>query len=192
MTAATTASKALVDDLVSANHILFVEGVVDGFGHVSVRHDRRDDRFLLACGVAPATVTADDIVEVDYDGTVHDAAGRRSYLERFIHSEIYKARPDVMAIVHSHSPAIIPFGVTRATLRPPARISRESESVPSSSHRSSGSSSARTPWSTRASTITPTPSCRMPARACCVAGPTVSVSSCSWSIRTAPTRARRP
>ena len=123
MTTATTASKALVDDLVSANHILFVEGVVDGFGHVSVRHDGRDDRFLLACGVAPATVTADDIVEVDYDGTVHDAAGRRSYLERFIHSEIYKARPDVMAIVHSHSPAIIPFGVTRATLRPVCHMS---------------------------------------------------------------------
>lgn len=123
MTAATTASKALVDDLVSANHILFVEGVVDGFGHVSVRHDCRDDRFLLACGVAPATVTADDIVEVDYDGTVHDATGRRSYLERFIHSEIYKARPDVMAIVHSHSPAIIPFGVTRATLRPVCHMS---------------------------------------------------------------------
>ena len=123
MTTATTASKALVDDLVSANHILFVEGVVDGFGHVSVRHDGRDDRFLLACGVAPATVTADDIVEVDYEGTVHDAAGRRSYLERFIHSEIYKARPDVMAIVHSHSPAIIPFGVTRATLRPVCHMS---------------------------------------------------------------------
>ena len=72
----TTTSAALVDDLVCAHHILYVEGVVDGFGRVSVRHDQRDDRFLLACGVAPATVAADDIVEIDYDGTVHDAGGR--------------------------------------------------------------------------------------------------------------------
>ena len=118
-----TASAALIDDLVCANQILYVEGVVDGFGHVSVRHDQRDDRFLLACGVAPATVTAEDIVEIDYDGKVQDDAGRRSYIERFIHSEIYKLRPDVMAIVHSHSPAIIPFGVTRATLRPVCHMS---------------------------------------------------------------------
>lgn len=120
----TTANHALVDDLVAANHILYVEGVVDGFGHVSVRHDQRADRFLLACGVAPATVTADDILEVDFNGVVHDEAGRRSYLERFIHSEIYKAHPDVMAIVHSHSPAIIPFSVTtRVTLKPVCQMS---------------------------------------------------------------------
>lgn len=123
MTIATTASRALLDDLVCANHILYVEGVVDGFGHVSVRHDGRDDRFLLAAGVAPATVTPEDILEVDFDGEVRDVAGRRSYLERFIHSEIYKARPDVVAIVHSHSPAIIPFGVTKATLRPVCHMS---------------------------------------------------------------------
>ena len=120
---ACTASRALIDDLVSANHILYNEAVVDGFGHVSVRHDTRDDRFLLAAGLAPAVVTADDILELDFEGNVHDAQGRRSYLERFIHSEIYKARPDVVAIVHSHSPAIIPFGVTRATLRPVCHMS---------------------------------------------------------------------
>jgi HCOMODA/2-hydroxy-3-carboxy-muconic semialdehyde decarboxylase len=118
-----TASRALIDDLVSANHILYNEAVVDGFGHVSVRHDTRSDRFLLAAGLAPAVVTADDILELDFEGNVHDAQGRRSYLERFIHSEIYKARPDVVAIVHSHSPAIIPFGVTRATLRPVCHMS---------------------------------------------------------------------
>lgn len=124
MLATAAASSELIDDLVAANHILYVEGVVDGFGHVSVRHDRRDDRFLLACGVAPATVAAADILEVDFDGLVHDEAGRRTYLERFIHSEIYKARPDVVAIVHSHSPAIIPFGVTRrATLKPVCHMS---------------------------------------------------------------------
>lgn len=120
---ACTASRALIDDLVSANHILYNEAVVDGFGHVSVRHDTRDDRFLLAAGLAPAVVTADDILELDFEGNVHDTQGRRSYLERFIHSEIYKARPDVVAIVHSHSPAIIPFGVTRATLRPVCHMS---------------------------------------------------------------------
>ena len=119
----TTASAALIDDLVCANHILYVEGVVDGFGHVSVRHDKRADRFLLASGVAPATVTANDILEIDYEGDVQDDAGRRSYIERFIHSEIYKLRPDVNAIVHSHSPAIIPFGVTRAMLRPICHMS---------------------------------------------------------------------
>ncbi len=118
-----TASPELIDDLVSANRILYNEAVVDGFGHVSVRHDRCDDRFLLAAGLAPAVVTADDILELDFEGNVHDAQGRRSYLERFIHSEIYKARPDVVAIVHSHSPAIIPFGVTRATLRPVCHMS---------------------------------------------------------------------
>ncbi len=120
---ACTASRALIDDLVSANHILYNEAVVDGFGHVSVRHDTRDDRFLLAAGLAPAVVTADDVLELDFEGNVHDTQGRRSYLERFIHSEIYKARPDVVAIVHSHSPAIIPFGVTRATLRPVCHMS---------------------------------------------------------------------
>lgn len=118
-----SASQALIDDLVSANHILYNEAVVDGFGHVSVRHDTRADRFLLAAGLAPAIVTAEDILELDFEGNVHDPQGRRSYLERFIHSEIYKARPDVVAIVHSHSPAIIPFGVTRAALRPVCHMS---------------------------------------------------------------------
>ena len=119
------ASSDLIDDLVVANHILYVESVMDGFGHVSVRHDRRDDRFLLAYSVAPATVTEADILEVDFDGVVDDEAGRRSYLERFIHSEIYKARPDIVAVVHSHSPAIIPYGVTkRVTLKPVCHMSR--------------------------------------------------------------------
>jgi len=109
---------ALVQDLVAANHILFDQGVVDGFGHVSVRHDKSPDRFLMARSMAPALVTADDIMEFDLDGNAIDARGRAVYLERFIHSEIYKARPDVKAIVHSHSPAVIPFGVTGVALRP--------------------------------------------------------------------------
>lgn len=113
-----TANPQLIEDLVTANLILAREGVVDGFGHVSARHDQLADRFLIARSMAPALVTADDIVCCDLEGTVHDAQGRRSYLERFIHSAIYARRPDVMAIVHSHSPSVIPFGVTGQRLRP--------------------------------------------------------------------------
>jgi HCOMODA/2-hydroxy-3-carboxy-muconic semialdehyde decarboxylase len=113
-----TASPSLVLDLVAANRILFDQGVVDGFGHVSVRSDKNPNRFLLARSMAPGLVTAGDIMEFDLDGQPVDARGRTPYLERFIHSEIYKARPDVMAIVHSHSPAVIPFGITGTPLRP--------------------------------------------------------------------------
>jgi len=104
----------LVADLVTANHILYDQHVVDAFGHVSVRHDKRPDRFLLARSMAPALVTAADILEFDLDGNPLAAAGRPVYLERFIHGEIYRARPDVVAIVHSHSHAVIPFGVVRS------------------------------------------------------------------------------
>jgi len=96
---------------------------VDGFGHVSVRHDRNPGRFLIARSMAPALVTAADIVECDLEGEVQDAQGRRSYAERFIHSAIYAARPDVQAVVHSHSPAVIPFGITGARLRPVCHMS---------------------------------------------------------------------
>jgi ribulose-5-phosphate 4-epimerase/fuculose-1-phosphate aldolase len=104
----------LIADLVTANHILYDQHVVDAFGHVSVRHDKRPDRFLLARSMAPALVTAADILEFDLDGNPLAAEGRPVYLERFIHSEIYRARPDVVSIVHSHSHAVIPFGVVRS------------------------------------------------------------------------------
>ena len=110
--------KGLIGDLVSANHILFREGVVDGFGHVSVREERDPERFLLSKSIAPATVTARDIMEFGLDGEPLNPRGRKPYLERTIHSEIYRARPDVQAIVHSHSPALIPFGITGTSLRP--------------------------------------------------------------------------
>ena len=110
--------KGLIDDLVSANHILYQEGVVDGFGHVSVRDERDPERFLLSRSIAPATVTARDVMEFGMDGEPINARGRKPYLERTIHSEIYRARPDVMAVVHSHSPALIPFGITGTPLRP--------------------------------------------------------------------------
>lgn len=104
---------ALLSDLASANRILFRHGVVDAFGHVSIRHAWDPERFLLACNMAPALVAEEDIVEFHLDGSPVDARGRSVYLERFIHGEIYRVRPDVGAIVHSHAPAVVPFGVSR-------------------------------------------------------------------------------
>src|SRR6202051_4169963 len=112
------ADRALVDKLVLANRILYRQGVVDGFGHASVRHDQSPDHFLLARNMAPGLVRREDVVTFDLDGAALDAAGRRVYLERFIHGEIYRARPDVHAVVHSHSPNVIPFGVTGTPLQP--------------------------------------------------------------------------
>ncbi len=111
-------SSQLIDDLVDANHILYNEGVVDAFGHVSVRHGGRPDRFFISRNLAPALVTRDDILELDLDGETVDGSGRRSYLERFIHSEIYRLRPEVGAVVHTHSPTIVPYSATRSALRP--------------------------------------------------------------------------
>jgi ribulose-5-phosphate 4-epimerase/fuculose-1-phosphate aldolase len=108
----------LIDDLVAANRILSDQGVVDGFGHVSARHPADPRRFLLARSMAPGLVTADDIMEFDLDGNALDPRGRALYVERFIHSEIYKAQAEVNAVVHSHSPSVIPFGATRVPLRP--------------------------------------------------------------------------
>ncbi len=112
------ADPGLVDKLVLANRILYRQGVVDGFGHVSARHDRSSAHFLLARNMAPGLVRRDDILTFDLEGAALDAGDRRVYLERFIHAEIYRARPDVLAIVHSHSQTVIPFGVTQQPLRP--------------------------------------------------------------------------
>jgi ribulose-5-phosphate 4-epimerase/fuculose-1-phosphate aldolase len=112
------ANPAMIDDLVASNRILYDQGVVDGFGHVSARHDKNPNRYLLARSMAPALVTADDIMEFDLDSTPVDQLGRAAYLERFIHGEIYKLRPDVLAIVHSHSPAVLPYANTKVPLRP--------------------------------------------------------------------------
>ncbi len=107
------ADPAVIEQLVIANHILFDQGVVDGFGHVSVRHDKRPDRFLLARNMAPGQVSAGDIIEFTLHGEPVDAGGRRIYLERFIHGELYKQRLDVNAIVHSHSHAIVALSVVK-------------------------------------------------------------------------------
>jgi ribulose-5-phosphate 4-epimerase/fuculose-1-phosphate aldolase len=113
-----TQTDPLIEDLVAANRILYAQGIVDGFGHVSVRVPGREDRFFLARSMAPGLVTAADIMEFDLAGEPIDARGRTTYLERFIHSEIYLAYPEIVSVVHSHSSAVIPFGVTDQALRP--------------------------------------------------------------------------
>ena len=112
------ADPALVEKLALANRILYDQGVVDAFGHISVRHDKSPAHFLLSCNRAPGLVRPEDILTYDLNGDLVVASDKRSYLERFIHSEIYKARSDVVSVVHSHSPSVIPFGVTGQRLRP--------------------------------------------------------------------------
>lgn len=110
---------SLVADLVTANHILTDQQVLDAFGHVSVRHPSKPEHFLMSRNMPPALVTEADIVEYDLDGKPVDApANFTHFLERFIHAEVYRARPDVKAVVHSHSPSIIPFSTTKIALRP--------------------------------------------------------------------------
>ena len=109
---------ALIDDIVIGSRVLADFGVLDGFGHVSARNPNNPNHFLMARSLAPALVTADDIMEFDLDGNPVDARGRSVFLERFIHSEIYKARPDVMAVVHTHSPGVVPFTISQVALRP--------------------------------------------------------------------------
>jgi HCOMODA/2-hydroxy-3-carboxy-muconic semialdehyde decarboxylase len=112
------ADPLLIEDLVAANRILAIEGVLDGWGHVSVRHDGDPNRFLLSRSLAPELVSAEDIIEFDLDNNSVNVQERDLYTERFIHGEIYKTRPDVKAIVHSHAPPVIPFGITTIPLRP--------------------------------------------------------------------------
>ena len=112
-----TLTQAL-DELVTANRILACEGVVDSFGHVSVRRPDRPDRYVLSRARAPECVEVEDLMEFTCDGTPVDPAGRKPYAERFIHGAVYEALPEVQAVVHHHSPGVIPFGVTGARLSP--------------------------------------------------------------------------
>lgn len=111
----------LIEDLVAANRILADHGLLDGWGHVSVRHNRDPNRFLMARGLSAELVTPKDIVEFDLDSRPVDTHGlpmSALFTERYIHGEIYKLRPDVIAIVHTHAPSLIPFGVTKVPLKP--------------------------------------------------------------------------
>jgi ribulose-5-phosphate 4-epimerase/fuculose-1-phosphate aldolase len=106
-------------DLVAANRILAHEGVIDAFGHVSIRHPERPDRYIMSCSRSPELVEFDDLGVYEMDGTPVDAGpDRRHYGERFIHGAILEARPEINAVVHNHSHAVIPFGVTGVKIRP--------------------------------------------------------------------------
>jgi len=107
-----------VRELVAANRILGNEGVVDALGHVSRRHPGDPGRYLLSCSRGPALVTEDDIMEFDLDSNPVDQCGRSMYAERPIHGCIYRARPDVHSVCHSHAHPLIPFTVTGVPLRP--------------------------------------------------------------------------
>jgi ribulose-5-phosphate 4-epimerase/fuculose-1-phosphate aldolase len=104
--------KDLLRDIVTANHILAHEGVVDAYGHISFRHPDRPDRFFLSGSRSPELVTVDDIIEYDLDCKPIDLRGRAQYTERPIHGGIFKARPEVNSVVHNHSLEIIPFSVS--------------------------------------------------------------------------------
>jgi ribulose-5-phosphate 4-epimerase/fuculose-1-phosphate aldolase len=108
----------LFEDLVAANRILSEHGVIDAYGHVSIRSPKDPKRFFLARNIAPETVQAEDLLEYGLDGEPVEAARRAdSVTERYIHSEVYRARPEVMAVVHNHSPSVVPFSVTNVPMR---------------------------------------------------------------------------
>ena len=117
------ARAALADDLVAAHRILAERGILDAFGHVSARDPHRSDRFLLPRSLAPALVTRDDLMTLDLDADPVDGDTRRPFLERFLHGAIYRRRPDVHAIVHSHASSVIPFSVSSVPLRPVHHVS---------------------------------------------------------------------
>jgi len=112
------ASRGLIDDLVAGSRILAQHEVLDAYGHISARSDRRAEHFIMSRSRAPALVSAADLMELGPDSEPASGDKRKGFLERYIHGEIYRKRPDVMAVVHSHSPSVIPFGVTRTRLRP--------------------------------------------------------------------------
>ena len=110
--------EAKLDELVTANRILGRENVCDAFGHVSIRHPARDDRYFLSRSRAPERIEVDDLMEFTLDGDPIDQKGRSPYAERFIHGAIYAKRPDVHSVVHNHSMNVIPFGVTKTPSNP--------------------------------------------------------------------------
>jgi ribulose-5-phosphate 4-epimerase/fuculose-1-phosphate aldolase len=109
---------SLNEDLACAYRILAEHGVIDAYGHVSARSERDPGRYVMARSLAPELVTDADMIEYDLDSNPLDANGRESVRERYIHGEIYKTRPDVMAVVHNHSPSVVPFSVTGVPMRP--------------------------------------------------------------------------
>lgn len=119
MSAQTTqpASANQIEDLVAADRILAAHEIVDAYGHVSVRSAQNPQHYFMSRALAPELVTAQDILEYDLDSNVVGSSAAGLFLERFIHGEVYKARPDVKAVVHCHTPSLIPFGATDVPLR---------------------------------------------------------------------------
>jgi len=109
-------TREVLEELAMASRILVDQGVFDAAGHVSQRHPARADRFLMSRSLAPALVTADDIMEFTLDGEPCEPPGRLPFIERYLHAEIYRARPDVMAVAHGHSPSVVPFGLVPTPL----------------------------------------------------------------------------
>ncbi len=110
--------QALLDELVAANHILYTKNIVDGLGHVSARHDKDPNLYVLAAEKAPGLVEREDLAIYDLDSNAQTLRDRRPYNERFIHGEIYKARPDVKSVIHCHTPSLVTFCVCQVPLRP--------------------------------------------------------------------------
>ena len=114
----TAAPAAAIEELVVANRILDNRGIIDAYGHVSIRHPSNPNRYLMAHAIAPGLVTTDDIMEFDLDSNPVDRRGRSMFVERYIHGEVYKVRPDVNAVIHTHSMGVLPFSVTKTPLKP--------------------------------------------------------------------------
>ena len=110
--------KVAIEELVIANHILYDQNAVDGYGHISVRNPANPNTFFLARSVAPSTVKVEDIIEFDMNGKALNGDTRVAYGERFIHSGILKNRPDINSVIHGHAPPILPYGLTGAPLKP--------------------------------------------------------------------------
>ncbi|MFC0407275.1 class II aldolase/adducin family protein [Roseomonas elaeocarpi] len=112
------ADEARIADLVTASHILAHEGILDSFGHVSTRSTADPERFFIPRAMPPALVARGDVVEVGLDGRAVELDAPRLNGERFIHAEIYRARPEVQSVIHTHDLAVIPFTLSRTPLRP--------------------------------------------------------------------------
>ena len=112
------AVKTAIEELVVANHILYDQNAVDGYGHISVRNPINPNTFFLARSIAPSMVQIEDIIEFDFEGKALNGDNRTAYGERFIHSGIYKRRADVNSVVHGHAAPILPYGLTGKSLKP--------------------------------------------------------------------------
>ncbi len=116
-----------IRELVFANRILAREGVVDAFGHISLRHPDNPERYFMSRSRAPGLITVDDIMEFTLDGEAIDGRDRVPYGERPIHGGLYEMRPDVNSVVHNHAAPPALSGTARHARRKNHCASRVSE-----------------------------------------------------------------